>query len=76
MNERPTREAPMETFLKVQEAFKKRYVESDSWYEPLMADIEEILGPFDKSNVVDFSVRFTKLQAEPDGVHEYVTLYF
>lgn len=81
--ERKLREAPIETIKRVSSAVNvvlRRHIDT-SWGDPdmnahLATEIEAIMGPFDKQQVGEFGVRFTKLQAEPDGYHEYVTLYF
>lgn len=81
--ERKLREAPLEIAKRVGSAVNVvlRCNGSEHWADEnlharMAVEVEAILGPFDKQRVGDFGVRFTKLQAEPDGYHEYVTLYF
>ena len=65
--------------MKMQKAFQDSMAEEGyygKWDESLAKKAEEILGPFDRAQLPGYGVRFTKLQAEPDGYHEYVTLYF
>lgn len=81
--ERKLREAPPEMAKRVGSAVNVvlRCNGSEHWADSdlqvrIAVEVEAIMGPFDKKQVGDFGVRFTKLQAEPDGYHEYVTLYF
>lgn len=48
---------------------------SDDWDVAVAARIEEVLGPYHREQVGQFGERFTRLQAEPDGYHEFVILY-
>ena len=82
MSERKTRPASPETAEKVLRAVKQVMVEhgplfmTDACIEKVHCTVGEVLGPYDKRQVDGFGVRFTKLEAEPDGVHEYVTIHF
>ncbi len=80
--ERSLRPASEDTLRLVQAAvgaILRKHAEAnfgDGMIPELDAAVEELLGPFDKKQVEAFGVQFTKLQAESDGYHEYVILYF
>lgn len=78
--ERKLREASMEAQNRVRIAVwaaikKQADVNFENLHEEICVAVEESFGPFDKIRE-GFGTRFTKLQAEPDGYHEYITLIF
>lgn len=79
MKNRPIRQAPADTCETMRRMFQELMVKhgpDGDWNDEFAMKTEEILGPFDRESIGAFGVRFTRLQAEPDGFHEYVTFYF
>lgn len=78
--ERRLREAEPATQQAIQQVVKnatKKYgLASEEWFLAVHEGAEEVLGAYDLKEVNGFGIRLTKMQAAPDGVHEFVTLYF
>jgi hypothetical protein len=78
--ERPTRPASTMTHSLLRHAFKKvteqHELLSEDWLVAFHVHVEEVLGPYERKLVGLSTIQFTRLQADPDGVHEFVTLTF